>query len=244
MPARSLEHILPESLGCPKDFVLKNGVCLRCNNKNSKLDRALLKPFELITVMKGIPRKRGRAPTIDGFSTLSSTHGPSGAEIFFNRERFSVTTPSGKRLGPASAKDEVRKFEVKHVNGNQVNVSIQMQLRFGRQAVRGLFKAALESVAYYCGLDSVSGKEFEAVRDFVQRDKGSFQILMMPGGPFDFHVDVPVSKNGRPFVVGMTILGVSFICDFDPSFAAGEELEVAAREFGYGTGRLPDTGVK
>lgn len=217
---------------------------MRCNNKNSKLDRALLKPFELITVMKGIPRKRGRAPTVDGFSTLSSTHGPSGAEIYFNRERFSVTTPSGKRLGPTSANDEVRQLEVKHVSGNQVNVSIQMQLRFGRQAVRGLFKTALESIAYYCGLDSVRGEEFEAVRDFVQRDKGSFQILMMSGGPFDIYVDVPFSKNGRPYAVGMTILGVGLLCDFDPSFAAGEELEMAARQGGYGTVRLPEAGVK
>ena len=77
-PGTSLEHIAPDALGCPPDFVLTKGVCTECNQKNGQLDRALLTPFEIMTVMKGIPRKKGKKPTVDGFASFASGYDANG----------------------------------------------------------------------------------------------------------------------------------------------------------------------
>jgi hypothetical protein len=243
IPARSIEHILPESLGCPKDFTLTAGVCSKCNNKNGKLDMALLRPFELITVIKGVPRKGGKPPTVDGFSTFSSTNGPNGPQLFVNREKHKVVTDTGKILGPSSKNDEITEFDVEHLGDGKGRLTINVELPFGRKAVRGLFKVALETIAYYHGLDAVRGTEYDNVRAFIRQDKGHFSAILMDGGPFDGLFGRPHCKDGRPYVVGMTILGLGFLCDFDPSFRSGHELEEAARKLGYGTSRIPHSGM-
>ena len=138
-PANSIEHILPEALGCPEGFILSEGVCRICNSKNGKLDRALLKPFEITTVVKGILRKRGKQPTIDGFSTVASGHDENGPILYFNREKFAVDTPLGKKLGPTSKLDEIENVEWNHLGDGKVNIKIRQKLFFDRMAVRGLF---------------------------------------------------------------------------------------------------------
>jgi HNH endonuclease len=243
IPASSVEHILPESLGCPEGLILATGVCQRCNNKNGNLDQALLKPFELITVSKGIPRKGGKPPTIDGFSTFSSTHGPDGPQLFFNREKHKVVTPIGKILGPSSKNDEITEFDVEHLGDGKGRLTINVEFRFGRKAVRGLFKIAVEIIAYYHGLDAVRGSEYDEVRAFIRKGKGHFSALLTAGGSFDGYFGPPHCKDDRPYVVGMTILGFGFLCDFDPGFVSGQELEETAHKLGYGTSRIPHAGV-
>ena len=232
IPARSVEHILPESLGCPVGFILATGVCQRCNNNNGKLDLALLKPFELIAVIKGIPRKGGKPPTVDGFSTFSSTHGPDGPQLFFNREKDKVVTPTGKILGPSSKNDEITEFDVEHLGDGKGRLTINVELRFGRKAVRGLFKIALEMIAYYHGLDAVRGSKYDEVRAFIRKGKGHFSALLTNGGPFDGFFGPPHCKDDRPYVVAFTILGFGFLCDFDPGFGSGQELAETAHDLG------------
>lgn len=55
----NIEHILPESLGCPPQFVLQGCVCMSCNNSLGHVDQALLKQFEIVAFMHGVPRKGG-----------------------------------------------------------------------------------------------------------------------------------------------------------------------------------------
>ena len=56
----STEHGIPEALGCPEDLVLRNVMCVNCNNALGTVDQALLKQFEVVTVVYGVPRKGGR----------------------------------------------------------------------------------------------------------------------------------------------------------------------------------------
>ena len=243
-PANSLEHILPEALGCPPEFVLKEGVCRNCNNKKlANLDRALLKPFELLTVVRGIRRKKGKAPTIDNFSTVSSTHGQDGPQLFINRGKVPIQPHFGKKLGPTSKKDEFTGFAVKHLGSGKAEITIEQKMFFDRAAVRGLFKIALETMAYFHGLEVVMDAAFDQIRDFVIQDKGEFGAVMLPGGPFDGHFGNPYSKDGRPFVVPMTILGIGFVCDFDPGFASGNEVMQACSAMKFGANRLPHQGM-
>ena len=99
-PKLSREHAIPESLGCPDDLVLTNVACARCNNALATLDQALLKQFEPITVMYGVPRKGGRPPTIDGWRAIASRHRADGPHMFLNAGP-GVVEAGGKRLHPA-----------------------------------------------------------------------------------------------------------------------------------------------
>lgn len=110
-PANSLEHIAPEALGCPRDFVLHTGVCARCNHRNGGLDRALLLPLEILTVFKGIPRKKGRPPTVDGFSSIASEYDENGPVFYMNREKFPVQIYfEGLDAARDPELDDVRRF--------------------------------------------------------------------------------------------------------------------------------------
>lgn len=239
-PADSLEHIIPEALGCPPALILSSGVCRECNNANGRLDRALLKPFELMTVVRGIPRKKGKWPSINQYSTVGSGHGPSGLELYINRERYAVETPSGKKLGPTSRNDHFHDVSLEKRPGGQAKLQIKQRLQFDRTAVRGLFKIALESIAYHQDAEAALDAQFDAVRRYVRYDEGTYSAVMTTGEPYDAYVSNPWSKDGRPPIIGMSILKVGFLCDFDPEFAGGLELMAAALEMGEGSFRLPN----
>jgi hypothetical protein len=235
----TLEHILPEALGCPEQLVLEKGVCCKCNNNNGKLDRALLKPFEFITVINSIPRKRGRKPTISQHSTFASGYDGNGPSLFFNRERFAVETPLGKKLGAFSNSDVIERFAIDHLEAGKVKLEITQRLVFDRQAVRGLFKIALELIGFYEGLGSVRQPEFDLVRDYVMHNKGDFYALLLGGSDTFNYLPNRFTNNAGAVVVPMTILGIHFICDFDPAFKAGRNLVAAGNLMGQPAIKIP-----
>jgi HNH endonuclease len=51
----AVEHIIPEALGCPNGFVLKDGaVCESCNNNLGHLDQAVLDEFDMLVFLAGV----------------------------------------------------------------------------------------------------------------------------------------------------------------------------------------------
>lgn len=239
-PADSWEHIIPEALGCPPALILSSGVCRACNHANGRLDRALLKPFELMTVVRGIPRKKGKRPSIDGYSTISSDYRNSGLKLYINREKYAIDTPSGKKLGPTSAIDHFHDVTLEKLPGGRAKLEIKQRLQFDRKAVRGLFKIALESIALHQGAEAALDAAFDGVRRYVRYDEGNYSAVMTIGDPYDAYLSNPWSKDGRPPIIGMSILKVGFLCDFDPEFAGGMELMAAASQMGEGSFRLPN----
>lgn len=225
-PAESLEHIAPDALGCPPEFVLTSGVCAKCNNKSGRLDRALLTPFEIITVMKGIPRKKGKKPTVDGFSTFSSGYDENGPVLYINREKHPVQTPTGKWLPGVKADDPIKDAKFEHRPDGTVHISYNQQLRFDRKAVRGLFKIAVEAIAFFEGLEAARSPELDPVRNFVLKGGGRFRAIMMPdqNSTYESYFSPCARKEGYARVCGMTLLGIGFLCDFDPEFKGGEML--------------------
>lgn len=225
-PAESLEHIAPEALGCPAEFVLAKGVCVRCNNKNGRLDRALLTPFEIITVVKDITRKKGKKPTVDGFASFASAHDENGPVLYVNREKHRVRLPSGRWLAGTNANDPITTADWRNNPDGTVRLSYKQELRFGLQAVRGLFKIAVESVAFFEGLEAARSPELDSVKDFVLQGRGGFRAIMMPdqSGAYDSYFGPCLRKEGSDRVSGMTILGIGFLCDFDSEFKGGEML--------------------
>jgi hypothetical protein len=240
--AKSLEHIAPESLGCPAEFVLREGVCENCNGRLGRLDRALLVPFEIITVMKGIPRKKGRRPTVDGFSSISSGYDENGPRFQINREKYDITPEGGKRLKGITKNDPITEFRVKNLGDGRAQISYNQELRFGREAVRGIFKIAIESIAFFEGLDAARDPELDAVKAFVTQGTGDFRVIMVPDpNPAyeSYFAQIWRSEEGHRGV-GMTILGIGFLCGFDPEFGAIPRLLEAAKQEGIAGQVIPN----
>lgn len=241
-PANSLEHIVPEALGCPSEFVLRSGVCRECNNKNSKLDRALLTPFEIVTVLKGMPRKRGRRPTVDGYSSIASDYDDNGPAFHINREKYGVRTQSGRMLKGTNADDPIRNFKWERLPDNTANISYEQELRFDRKAVRGLFKIALESIAYFNGLEAARCPDLAQLKHFVMDGGGNFRALLIadPSPTHESCFAPRYQTNDGQQAFGMTLLGVGFMCDFDPNFAFGRELLGEYRRLNIATQVIPN----
>jgi HNH endonuclease len=235
----TLEHILPDALGCPTHLTLGTSVCRECNRTNGKLDRALLKPFEFITVIKGIPRKKGRRPTIDGHSTFASGYDENGPALFFNRERFPVDTPLGKRLERTSSVDVIERFDVKDIGNGTAEIKIKQRLVFDRSAVRGLFKIALELIAFHEGTAAVQSPLFDHVRRYVRYDEGELFALLIPGGPLHHYMPNRFSDGTGGIVVPMTIHEIGFICDFSPDFRNGKNLAAAGMLMNTSSTKIP-----
>lgn len=222
----SLEHIVPEALGCPAGFVLAKGVCAGCNNRNGKLDRALLTPFEIMTVLKGVTRKRGRRPTVNGFRSFSSTYDENGPVFFMNREKYSIDIAGGNPLPGLTADDPIKDFKVSHNSDGSATLSYNQELRFDRQSVRGLFKIAVEAIAHFEGLEAARDPSLSAVKQFVRAGQGDFRALLTPDQNTKYESyfgPCHVSQDGIR-VYGMTLLGIGFLCDFDPAFGCGAAL--------------------
>jgi hypothetical protein len=187
------------------------------------LDRALLVPFEIITVLKGVRRKKGRRPTIDGFSSIASRYDENGPAIYINRETYSVTTPSGRRLKGTTKSDPISEFRLTHLPGGVGNIQFNQELRFGLEAVRGLFKIAVESVAFFEGLEAARNPELDLVKAFVTKGSGNFRALLMPdpNPGYESYFGPCFRAEDGSRAVGMTILGIGFICDFESDFRTG-----------------------
>jgi hypothetical protein len=225
-PADSLEHIAPDALGCPPEFVLSVGVCGKCNHRNGRLDRALLTPYEIITVMKGIPRKKGRRPTVDGFSSFSSGYDENGPVLYINREKHAVQTPDGKWLKGTNANDPIKDAKWELQPDGRVDISYNQEIRFDRKAVRGLFKIAVEAIAFFEGLDAARDPSLAPARHFVSNGGGDFRAIIMPdqNPNYESYFGPCYTKEGYSRVFWMTILGIGFGCDFDPEFRGGKML--------------------
>lgn len=228
----SLEHIVPDALGCPTEFVLKRGVCTRCNQRNGKLDRALLVPFEIVTVLKGVPRKRGKNPTVDGFSSISSGYDANGPAFYINREKHPILAPNGKWLGAATASDPIKNAKWEERPDGTAQISYEQELRFDRKAVRGLFKIAVEAIAFFEGLDAARLSALDQVKRFILEGAGNFRAIITPdqNPTYESYFAPSFAKDGFDRVVGVTILGVGFVCDFDPNFRGGAMLLAEAKK--------------
>jgi hypothetical protein len=219
------EHIIPEALGCPTWFVLKNGVCTDCNSANGTIDNALLKALEPLTFILGVPRKRGRPPSIANHSSFAAYHDETGPHLFFNRGTDPVELPTGKKLGPTSKRDVLQNLTAVSLAEKRTRLSFDYLIVLERNAVRALFKIALEAIAFQVGLEFARGAQFDPIRDFVRKNKGDFQALQVVEdyGPIvedGIHLGAELRNDGTG-LVSIRVLGLKFICDFDPKFRNG-----------------------
>lgn len=212
----TLEHILPDSLGCPEWFVLENGACAACNNGLGHVDQALLRQFEIIAFVHGVHRKDGRPPSIDTWASLKARVGTDGPELHLNAGPQVVET-MGKQLPAANRSNGI--FDVRmERDGNKANIGFRQEFGRDPKFARALYKVGLGSFAFFHGVQAATDPRFDPVRAFVKDGIGDFQVLMLGRQDEPVHQFGPaVSHPDCPFpMVGLTIFGVHFILDLDP----------------------------
>lgn len=175
----SIEHIIPEAIGCPEGFVLRNGeVCRKCNNGLASLDQALAQEFDILSFMAGVPRKRGRKPKVDSRGNFVAYRTESGPVIAINMDPTPVTTPDGVRVA-------ARGGSSRNIAGTLKKAGNIGEVRFGTTIgtsplfSRATHKIALGAVAYFFGSEVALNPEFDPVREFVVSGKGNRSIIMI-----------------------------------------------------------------
>lgn len=212
----SLEHILPEALGCPPGFVLANDVCKKCNNQFGHLDQALLRQFELITFLGNVPRKRGKAPSLDNWSSIAGRKTDTGPQLHINGGPGSFEALS-KTLKPIQETRDIENLSFQTSNGT---ATVKFSQRFGDDPkfVRALYKVAFGAAVFWHGPVIGSGTGMTAVRKFVRKGKGQFSAILIGGsGRHDHYFGPPYGgRDTYYWAVGMRIFGIEFVMDFDP----------------------------
>jgi len=216
----SIEHILPDSLGCPPDFLLRDCVCMACNNGLGHVDQALLRQFEIVAFMRGIRRKGGLAPIINNWAAIRGHYGITGPEIFINAGPQTVEA-LGKNLRAASPRNGIHAVmnDGPHIVGQETQISFKQEFGLDPKFRRAIYKVAFGTLAYHLGAAEALREAYDPVRAFVRKGEGDFDVVMMGGGGCDgsHYFCPPLVPEGCALpVVDLGVFGVTFGVDLDP----------------------------
>lgn len=223
----ALEHIIPEPLGCPEGFVLSNGeVCRSCNNGLAHLDQAVVEDFDFLSFMAGVPRKKGRPPTIRSRGNVIGTTGPAGREISISMERYSVNAHDGSTLAPfgKSSRNIDATFER---DGQMAKTSFSVPFGQNSKFLRGAVKIAFSSLAYFLGSDTALAENFDPIRCYVREGKGERRILLTSSTDDGYinRVWSPWKSESGDYAVTFRLACVEFCVDLSPRMDLLPELE-------------------
>lgn len=209
----SIEHVLPDSLGCPPDFVLRDCVCRPCNNGLAVIDQALLKQFEIMTFIKGVRRKKGRAPTVEAWPSVRGRHKNGRPELSINAGPGNVDA-WGKALKPARASHGIADLQFERVD-HLGKVSFSQTFGDDPKFIRAIYKVAISSFVYHMGPELVRQTKFDAARNFVTAGGGRFEAILINRAGSNLHEFGPPATNDdrSGWVVSFTIFGIQFITD-------------------------------
>jgi len=172
------EHVVPEAIGCPEDFVLRNGeVCASCNHGLAHLDQALIHDLEVYALLAGVPRKRGRGAKVSSYGNLQAEVKDSHANFFFNMDPVPVTLDSGKQLPGFRGRERDIRASIA-VDGS--TATIEFPLEFGRspKVARALVKLGAEYLCWAIGRDVAADVIAGPIADFVLRGAGYRPVIL------------------------------------------------------------------
>ena len=224
----SLEHGIPEGLACPPHLELHDVACVGCNNALSRVDRALVKQFEMLTVLYGVRRKKGRAPTINSWTAVRSSHRADGPHLMINGGP-GVVDADGRPLHPASKANGITNV---WMAPETRQMGFAQQFGDDPRFLPALYKVGLNLVAKHFGVAEAAGDKYNHVRAFVRTEAGA-PVLTAAMDTQAVHAPVTeasiITKPGRAYpMFRVTILGVSFMLDMAPDQAGLRDLQGAA----------------
>ncbi len=226
----STEHIIPEALGCPKDFVLTGGVvCKGCNNALAHLDRAVIDDFEMMAYLTNVPRKGGRPALARSRGNLIATRGQNGPEISINMHPKANRAHDGTTLG-AFGRSRRNVDATLTREGNTARISFASTIGEDPKFVRGITKIAFSSFTYFIGADVALDDRFGAVRAFVRNGIGQRPVLMMASEDPAYKNEAwpPYKAETGDYSVTFRLAAAEFLVDLSPTLSLsacfGEEL--------------------
>lgn len=220
-----LEHIVPEALGCPPWLVLTNGVCKACNNGLGHVDQALVRQFEMMAFIAGVPRKKGRKPSVDGWGSIAARHSPSGPLIHFNAGPDDwVIGP--RRLKPASRATGIHNHSF-DAHGPVATASFALTFGDDPKLARALYKLGLGLLAAREGISAALENRYDPVRRFVRQGDGDFRFLVMQGDDPAAHAFWPFWRGlqGEGPVIPLALFGVEMTLDLQAGQPCLQQLE-------------------
>lgn len=214
----SVEHIIPEALGCPNELILERGeVCRACNTKLAFLDRAIVDEFDLVGFNSGVPRKKFRPPRIDSRGNMVGYHTDQGPVFAINMERYPVTTPDGERVAAVGGSARNIRAKLEKV-GDTAQVSFNVPFGQSPLFVRGIHKIALGSVAYFLGAAAALQPSLDPVRSYVIHRSGRRRVIALPVGDTSYkHVVRPPVKHATgDWTILFRLAMLEFLVDLSP----------------------------
>lgn len=135
----SIEHIIPEALGCPDGFYLKDGaVCRRCNNGLAYLDKAVVDEFDILAFWSGVPRKKKKSPVVNSRGNFLGQYLQGNKTLFVNMDREPITIEGHRIAGYGKSKRNIKaSFDVV---GIKAKVSFTVKFGDNPKFVRGILK--------------------------------------------------------------------------------------------------------
>lgn len=231
----TIEHIIPEALGCPPNFTLTDGlVCRSCNNGLAHLDQAVIADFDIPLFMSNVPRKRGKPPTIRTRGNMVGTRGTRGPEISINMERSSKLAHDGSNLGPYGKSDRNINASLL-IKGRAAETKFSTPIGQNPKFVRGIVKIGFSSLVYFLGHEISQSTMFDPIRDFVSEGIGTRKILMIGCNDANFQNQAgpPHRSSSGYYISSFRLFAMEFVVDLSPALSLFPDLKQnAAKSFG------------
>lgn len=219
------EHIVPEALGCPPTAVFRKGeVCTACNNVLSRWDQALCDGFDLLRLAYGQPRKKGGPPAVSGRPNARTVRRDGQNVLEINFGPGEQVLPDGRRLkAPSKSLDSIHGTLER--DGDIGTGTYRAHLFYQEHFVRGIYKVALESLAYHAGWREAQHSRYEPIRSYVLDPKSEHLRCLvhlrsgeqpLPAATTELLAPYAPDDRAPGYVVPLRLLNVVFFADLTP----------------------------
>lgn len=172
------EHIVPEAIGCPEDFVLRNGeVCASCNHGLGHLDQALVQDLEVYAAMAGVPSRKGRSSRISGYGNVVADQVGGKLTYFFNMGSTPVEIRPGKMLPGFRGKARDLKAHMK-AKGGKAEITFDVGFGESPKVARALVKLGAEYLCWGLGPEIAAAVIQGPIADFVIHGRGYRPVVL------------------------------------------------------------------
>jgi hypothetical protein len=230
----SIEHIIPEALGCPDGFHLKDGaVCQRCNNGLAHLDQAVIDELDILAFMSGVPRKKKKSSLVNNRGNLLGRFINSNKTLFINMDKTPQTIEGHQIAGYGKSLRNINaSFDV---NGNQGKVSFTVKFGDNPKFVRGILKIAFSSLAYFLGTKVAILPKYDCIRKFVVKNEGERKIFLIPCSETGYRNQAwpPYVDSEGEYAVALRLGIIEFAVDLTQGMTSFPVLMEKLKEF-YG----------
>ena len=215
----SIEHVIPESIGCPSDAILQNGqVCEKCNKLlGKKLDLHVKDAFDILAFEYNIKRKKGKSAIISSRGNLRAEYAKGKANIYINNSNAPIVDNGGQRL-PAYNKSNPRHIDAKFSrNGNEISLNFSVIFGDSPKFIRGIFKIALAAFALEKGSAFALDSQYDDLRKYINEGFPIYQCICIKekNSPIQNSILHFWEKDGL-FLVPIRLFGIDFLCDISP----------------------------